>query len=470
MMHEFLQHILRTLEVGAIFVVPAVVICIAALAVAFIVTKKRGRSFDWLRAAAILILCGWFVLTVYVTLLRGENMSSYYNFQLFLAWQEAWNQFTLQVWLNVLLNIALFVPLGVLPLVFRYAEKWYLMLATGFVSSLAIELLQLVTRRGMFDVDDLFTNTVGAMLGWGIVMAIRAIIRRGDGWKRRCLAFAAVPAAVILSISSIFVVYALKPYGNFPDAPTRTAQISRIDWRPSFTPSDTAETARVYKVGRLSQAESDEFAADFAREQGTIFTETYYYDDFIMYANHSTGDFLDLYQQNGTWSYKIGRDRFPTFDCEPTEVDRDTLASLLAGYGVVIPPEATFEYEPRGSMYNAVFDAALIQSGDEYYYGTVTCRLGVDGDTTLLQEISNSMVIISPSAEVSVCSQSDALDLMYAGRSFYGTRLEYYDGYIIEVVSCELELMADTKGYYQPVWRIELSIGNEQFIDFVPAR
>ena len=292
-MHEFLQHILRTLEVGAILIIPAVVICIAALAVAFIVTKKRGRGFNWLRAAAILILCGWFVLTVYVTLLRGENMSSYYNFQLFLAWQEAWNQFTLQVWLNVLLNIALFVPLGVLPLVFRYAEKWYLMLATGFLTSLAIESIQLVTRRGMFDVDDLFCNTVGAMLGWGIVMAIRAIIRRGDGWKRRCLASAALPAVVILSISSIFVVYALKPYGNFPDAPTRTAQISRIDWRPSFTPSDTAETAWIYEVGRLSQAESDEFAADFARGQGIEFPDTYYYDDFIMYANHSTGDFLD---------------------------------------------------------------------------------------------------------------------------------------------------------------------------------
>lgn len=469
-MHEFLQHILRMLEVGAIFVVPAVVICIAALVVAFIVAKKRGRGFNWLRAAAILILCGWFVLTVYATLMRGEAMNSRCNFRLFLAWQEAWNHFTLQVWLNVLLNIALFVPLGVLPLVFRYAEKWYLMLATGFISSLAIELLQLVTRRGMFDVDDLFCNTVGAMFGWGLVMAVRAVIRRGDDWKRRCLATAAVPAVVILSISSIFVVYALKPYGNFPDAPTRTAQISRIDWRPAFTPSDTAETACVYKVGRLSQAESDEFAACFAAKQGIEFTETYYYDDFIMYVSRLTGDFLDLYQQNGTWSYKIGRDRFPTFDCEPTEVGRDTLASLLAGYGVVIPPEATFEYEPLGSMYNAIFDAALIPSGNVYYYGTVTCQLGVDGDTTLLQEISNSMVMMSPSEEVSVCSQSDALERLYAGHSFYGTRLEYCDGYIIEIVSCELELMADTKGYYQPVWRIEIMVGNEQFIDFVPAR
>ena len=105
-MHEFLQHILRMLEVGALFVVPAVVICIAALAAAYIVTKKRGRSFSWLRAAAILILCGWFVLTVYATLMRGEAMNSRCNFRLFLAWQEAWNHFTLQVWLNVLLNIA----------------------------------------------------------------------------------------------------------------------------------------------------------------------------------------------------------------------------------------------------------------------------------------------------------------------------------------------------------------------------
>ena len=390
-MHEFLQHILRTLEVGAILIIPAVVICIAALAVAFIVTKKRGRGFNWLRAAAILILCGWFVLTVYVTLLRGENMSSYYNFQLFLAWQEAWNQFTLQVWLNVLLNIALFVPLGVLPLVFRYAEKWYLMLATGFLTSLAIESIQLVTRRGMFDVDDLFCNTVGAMLGWGIVMAIRAIIRRGDGWKRRCLASAALPAVVILSISSIFVVYALKPYGNFPrradphrtNLPNRLATLvhpvrhcrDRVDIR-----GRDAESSRERRIRRRLRA----------RGQGIEFPDTYYYDDFIMYANHSTGDFLDLYQQNRTWSYRIGRDRVPTFDCEPTEIDRDTLASLLAGYGVVIPPEATFEYEPRGSMYNAIFDTALIPSGDDYYYGTVTCRLGVDGDTTLLQEIQTA--------------------------------------------------------------------------------
>ena len=32
--------------------------------------------------------------------------------------------------------------------------------------SLAIELLQLVTRYGMFDLDDLMNNSLGALLGW----------------------------------------------------------------------------------------------------------------------------------------------------------------------------------------------------------------------------------------------------------------------------------------------------------------
>ena len=44
--------------------------------------------------------------------------------------------------------------------------------AGGIWILLAIELVQLATARGMFDVDDLFTNTLGTMVGWSIVMLI----------------------------------------------------------------------------------------------------------------------------------------------------------------------------------------------------------------------------------------------------------------------------------------------------------
>ena len=65
------------------------------------------------------------------------------------------------------LNILLFVPFGyLLPLLWKRADRWRKVLLCGFALSLGIELIQLVTHLGMFDLDDLMNNTLGALLGW----------------------------------------------------------------------------------------------------------------------------------------------------------------------------------------------------------------------------------------------------------------------------------------------------------------
>lgn len=69
-------------------------------------------------------------------------------------------------WKNSILNILLFVPLGViLPILwdrFRIQKNTILF---GFCTSLAIELLQILTFRAT-DVNDLITNTLGTYLGF----------------------------------------------------------------------------------------------------------------------------------------------------------------------------------------------------------------------------------------------------------------------------------------------------------------
>ena len=66
------------------------------------------------------------------------------------------------------LNILLFVPFGyLLPLLWKRADRWWKVVLCGFVLSLGIELVQLATHLGMFDLDDLMNNTLGALLGWG---------------------------------------------------------------------------------------------------------------------------------------------------------------------------------------------------------------------------------------------------------------------------------------------------------------
>ena len=65
------------------------------------------------------------------------------------------------------LNILLFVPFEyLLPLLWKRADRWWRVVLCGFVLSLLIELTQLVTHLGMFDLDDLMNNSLGAFLGW----------------------------------------------------------------------------------------------------------------------------------------------------------------------------------------------------------------------------------------------------------------------------------------------------------------
>lgn len=73
---------------------------------------------------------------------------------------------------NTALNILLFMPLGfLLPVIwseYRDAKKIVLM---GLVVSIIIEVLQIFTFR-FTDIDDLITNTLGAVLGYGIAKKI----------------------------------------------------------------------------------------------------------------------------------------------------------------------------------------------------------------------------------------------------------------------------------------------------------
>ena len=70
------------------------------------------------------------------------------------------------------LNILLFVPIGCLVgLVARKYRVIYAVLVGLFVSE-SIECIQLIWKRGVFDVDDLMNNTIGAMIGGLIAVAV----------------------------------------------------------------------------------------------------------------------------------------------------------------------------------------------------------------------------------------------------------------------------------------------------------
>lgn len=75
---------------------------------------------------------------------------------------------------NLAGNVLVFVPLGFLfPFVAKDGERFFVMLLNAFVFVLGIEVFQLFSAFGAFDVDDILLNCIGASLGFGIYRLMR---------------------------------------------------------------------------------------------------------------------------------------------------------------------------------------------------------------------------------------------------------------------------------------------------------
>ena len=100
-----------------------------------------------------------------------------------------WFRGSLDSGISIILNILLFVPFGYL-LTGLDSQKKLRPILLSFSLSLLIELLQYVTCRGVFDVDDLLTNTLGGLIGEMIFLAFRKALGlkfAGAVWIRYAL-------------------------------------------------------------------------------------------------------------------------------------------------------------------------------------------------------------------------------------------------------------------------------------------
>ena len=73
---------------------------------------------------------------------------------------------------DVILNIVCFIPVGLLVGLLLEKYRWAKALLVGLLVSLTIEFSQLIWHRGVFDVNDLFNNAFGALIGGIIAVAV----------------------------------------------------------------------------------------------------------------------------------------------------------------------------------------------------------------------------------------------------------------------------------------------------------
>ncbi len=126
--------------------------------------------------AAVLLFIVYLLLLFYLLFFSetyGRTMedSGYrYNLELFKEIRRFWdNRDSLgfnSVITNLLGNIVAFAPFGFfLPMLCRAGRNVFACTFLSAVFSFGVEIIQLLTRVGAFDVDDIFLNAIGGFVG-----------------------------------------------------------------------------------------------------------------------------------------------------------------------------------------------------------------------------------------------------------------------------------------------------------------
>lgn len=157
-------------------------------------TKKSRRRLDGFKLLVLATLMIYIALLAKLTLFRSpleEMMESWtYNTVLCKVYTANFTPFrTIKMYLrmlpkpiaiiNLVGNVVGFIPLGFLPpFLFQHKTRIPRTIVFGFFVTLFIEITQLLTGIGEFDVDDILLNSLGVILG-------RALFALGRNYKRK---------------------------------------------------------------------------------------------------------------------------------------------------------------------------------------------------------------------------------------------------------------------------------------------
>lgn len=157
------------------------------------VKEKNNRGKMISRIVLIIYLCvliRLIILKYPVPVLRGimdewelsnakagvatANLTLFKSIRMYIRYYDRINGFD-----NLFGNVLAFMPLGILiPVSFSGIDRFWMILLHSFWLSLCIELFQLVSHFGAFDVDDILLNTLGGLLGFFVFLIIRFLYRK----------------------------------------------------------------------------------------------------------------------------------------------------------------------------------------------------------------------------------------------------------------------------------------------------
>ncbi len=475
----------------------------------FLVTRRRGKSRrqhaqrqnqrSAVQMAALALLVGYGLALLAVTMLSRIDASFHsLSLQPFASYRAAWNTMSLRQWQMIGLNIFMFVPLGfLLPVaVPTFRTPWKTM-AAGLTATLAIELLQAFTGRGIFEFDDILNNVWGCFIGYCLITAVNnliEVVKYSDVFsdygkkerRRRVAAALLLSASPLLLYGAVRFVYDRQEFGNLGMAGQPTIRETiRLD---ESLQSDSADgsfpgEAYVYSTSTFTAEEAQEQAKKVARNSGfqqEIVRSDVYNDNALFFFQNDAGETLSvwMYYTGGLYSASFHDVRYDETAYGDKSAYSQTAAKkrLKEATGVTVPDGADLVPSDQRGRY--LWEVDQTQNGTRGgKFGSLGLSINAEGQvcsfnnsiydlTTkkkvellsmeqLLQRLRRGNYTVESFQSVSedeITAEADAqdapADAVSADDASALTRCE------LTITSAKLTYRVDTKGFLRPMARL----------------
>ncbi|GKV54481.1 hypothetical protein NCCP2222_04280 [Sporosarcina sp. NCCP-2222] len=325
--------------------------------------------------------------------------------------------------------------------------------------TLFIECAQLVTGYGIFELDDLFNNLVGSIIGYGIIMGL--LTMKAKKIKHSFLYFSPLLLTGIV-FGSMFFYYHVKEFGNLSIRPIHKTDMTEAAKTVEIKLNDKRFSVPIYKAPSFTKKEADEFVVDFFKRINVDPSnmEDISYPDLGVYRVYGENsynlsfefldgsyDFLDFSSHNG--------------DVEPKDVDKEAVQQQLTVFGVEIPEDSSFKKLDTG-VFEWTVDKKEIQN--QLIDGLLVAKYYSD-DT--VKGIDNQLVTYKKVRDVQIKSEQEAYEDIVNGKFNY-----YYDNKKIGNITIhkvEVSYYLDSKGYYQPVYAFYSTVDGTEMTILIPG-
>jgi len=409
-------------------------------------TCGANRKF----ASAKFFVILWYALTLeIVSLFKSTEFpgssTRVYNAYLF-AWID--NCFCCgmtAVW-QISLNFLMYVPLGAICADICKGKRLFYLRVPLMIAgiSAANELAQYVFGLGIADIDDLLANTLGGLWGCSLYM-LRRKLRSKTAPYYGALVVSCLPVVIVCAAS---LLYAARPYGYLKsDFNIERKRVNTVDCTAII--NELPDTVTIYKASRLETEQQKSGAQNvFSALDQELDLATYDpYDTVIVYHGKIPSYYI-WYWNNGF--FNLSTMKLGIKLDETSRSPDEQMLGIIREMGIDIPPASEFKKTASENAGEYQLDYHFVEKEGHSYYGLISWEIR----DNVLYELLYGVLKLSAVDSFPGKDHDTVCEQIKSGH-FSSDDLTEKTVNELLCVSCDLQYVIDSKGFYHPVYVLD---------------